>query len=77
MSPTCVACPHLARQHDLAGDGHCRVRILCDWDEELQVFTGVKECGCPRYRGADPQDACDCEYVPSSPYCVHCGKVRV
>jgi hypothetical protein len=76
-SPTCVACPHLARQHDLDGDGHCRVRILTDWSEEFQVFTGVRDCDCPGYRGSDPKDACDCEYVSGSPYCVHCGAVRV
>lgn len=77
MSPHCVACPHLARQHDLDGDRHCRVRILTDWDEVTQRFCGSRVCECPGYVGIDPSDACDCEYVSTSPNCVHCGKVRV
>ncbi|HVQ84639.1 MAG TPA: hypothetical protein VMS84_07795 [Mycobacterium sp.] len=77
MSPKCTECPHLAKQHNLDGDGKCRVRILSGWNFETGQYTSWRPCGCPGYHGEDPDNMCACEYVSASPNCVHCGKVKV
>ena len=78
-SPKCLACPHLAKQHNLedGSDRKCRVKILTGWSTEAQQYLSSKPCGCPGYEGLDPNDCCACEYVPTSPNCVRCGKVKV
>jgi hypothetical protein len=73
----CLNCGHNANQHNLRTDRHCRVRILTDWDRSEEKYAGFRACGCENYRGVDPAHACPCEYVPTSPGCVHCGKTRV
>jgi hypothetical protein len=76
-SPKCPECPHFARQHNLDGDRRCRVRILTGWSDDKQQYLSSRPCNCP---GCPPDielTDCACEFVPTSPQCVHCGKVKV
>jgi hypothetical protein len=75
--PQCICCPHLAKQHNLDGDGRCRVVILCGWDHETNAYASSRPCDCPGYLGEEPGGCGACEYVSSSPNCVHCGRVKV
>jgi hypothetical protein len=74
-SPKCPECPHQAHQHNLHGNGKCRVRILTGWDHQTNTYTSWRPCPCPGFHGE--ATCCACEYVPTSPNCVHCGKVKV
>jgi hypothetical protein len=77
-SPKCLACPHLAKQHNLdkGGDRCCRVKILSGWSDEKNTYTASKRCGCPGYAGLDPDaDSCAHEFLKEGG-CVHCGCPR-
>ena len=79
-NPKCLDCPHLHDNHNMDDDGdrRCRMTILTGWSQEQNTFLHSRPCDCPGYSGPDPEiDACACEFVASSPNCVHCGKVRV
>jgi hypothetical protein len=74
-----MACPHLAKQHNLDGDRRCRVKILSGWSDEKNQYTASRPCECAGYRGLDPEvDTCAHEFLPQSESprtCVQCGKV--
>ena len=77
-NPKCLACGHVARQHNLHGDRLCRVRVASGWSEQAHTFTTSRACVCHGYWGPTPAaEVCACEYVPTSNECVHCGKARV
>jgi hypothetical protein len=75
----CLNCGHDVNQHNLGGDRGCRVRILTDWSQMEETYTGFRRCRCESYRGLIPtpvSSECPHEFLAEGG-CVFCGAARV